>query len=132
MTQRRTTQPNQDTILHLAHPDQIKNPKLLDAENPQTIESASLKTEGFIHCCTAEQLPGVIGRYYTRETELYLLTLRVSRITSQLVFENTVGRSELFPHIYGPINTNAIVSVQKLTQNQLLHIVEAGFGTITS
>lgn len=73
--------------------------------------AASLKTEGFIHCSYDHQLDGVIGRYYADAPELVILTIDPARLTSRLVSEpSTCG--EEYPHIYGPINLDAVVSAE--------------------
>jgi len=70
---------------------------------------ASLTDEGFIHCCDKSQLAGVVARYYRGVDDLTLLLIDADRLTPALIHENTVGGSELFPHIYGPINADAII-----------------------
>jgi len=74
----------------------------------------SLLREKFIHCCTAEQLAGVVSRYYQDATNLVLLTLDSARLDAEPVWENTVGGSELFPHIYGAIPLRAITHSESL------------------
>jgi len=69
----------------------------------------SLNTEGFIHCCDRNQLAGVVSRYYQDVDDVVLLLLDADKITAALIRENTVGGSELFPHVYGPINGEAVI-----------------------
>jgi len=98
-----------ESLFHLANP--------LDAAVLQTGENyttASLQAEGFIHCCTETQLPGVLQRYYQDANELVLLNIDPSRLFAKLVFENTVGGAELFPHVYGPVNATAVIGEQVL------------------
>ena len=71
-------------------------------------EHASLAAEGFIHCSFAEQLDGVIGRYYNGVEKVILLEIDSERLTSKLVKEPSTG-GEIYPHIYGPINRDAVV-----------------------
>jgi len=68
----------------------------------------SLDSEGFIHCCSSTQLPGVIQRYYIDAEQLVLLYINPNLLDKELVLENTVGGTELFPHIYGDIIHDAI------------------------
>jgi uncharacterized protein (DUF952 family) len=79
-------------------------------------EAASLKTEGFIHCSFAEQLDSVIGRYYKGHAKILVLEIDPERLMSRMVKEPSTN-NEIYPHIYGPINRDAIVSVteRKLT-----------------
>ncbi len=71
----------------------------------------SIAAEGFIHCCKPEQLKGVIERYYSGVTGMLLLHIDSDLLHSDLVFENTVGDEELFPHVYGEINMDAVVQI---------------------
>jgi len=74
----------------------------------------SLDSEGFIHCCKAEQLKGVLERYYTGASDIALLRIEVDRLTAELVFENTVGGEEQFPHVYGEIDMQAVTAVETI------------------
>jgi uncharacterized protein (DUF952 family) len=82
------------------------------ARTDSVYRAPSLLTEQFIHCATREQLPGVADRYYAGRTDLILLAIDPSRLTSPLVYENSTGGDELFPHLYGPIPLVAIVSAR--------------------
>ena len=68
-------------------------------------ESASLESEGFIHCATKDQLPGVLERYFQDVVDFEIVEIQSHKLDKALqpVFENTSGGTELFPHIYGPI-----------------------------
>ncbi len=79
----------------------------------------SLQIEGFIHCCNAVQLPGVLERYYAKHSNLVLLTIDTGSLEAKLVFENTVGGSEDFAHIYGPINKDAVIAMEPLDRTQI-------------
>jgi uncharacterized protein (DUF952 family) len=70
----------------------------------------SLDTEGFIHCSFEDQLAGVIERYYSGEDELVILEIDSDRLMSRMIKEPSTNR-EIYPHIYGPINRDAIVRI---------------------
>ena len=76
----------------------------------------SLDEEGFIHASTAEQWPAVRRAFYSGVTEpLVLLEIDEARLTAPVVRE--VGNretGELFPHVYGPINVDAVVATTRL------------------
>lgn len=78
---------------------------------------ASLQSEGFIHCCKAEQLSGVVQRYYQDVAGLMVLSIDPDKLQAELVYENTVGGEELFPHVYGDINMDAVVQVAALAEH---------------
>lgn len=69
---------------------------------------ASLDSEGFIHCSFADQLDGVIERYYSKEDEVVVLEIESDRLMSRMIKEPSTN-SEIYPHVYGPINRDAIV-----------------------
>ena len=72
----------------------------------------SLQTEGFIHCSYASQLDGVINRYYGNAERVMILKLDTDKLRSKLVKEASTG-GEIYPHIYGRINRDAIVEVSE-------------------
>ncbi|HLO01926.1 MAG TPA: DUF952 domain-containing protein, partial [Symbiobacteriaceae bacterium] len=86
--------------------------------------------DGFIHCLTAETLVRVANKYYrgalsedaaslvpqesaTRRgrPELVLLVIEESRVTSPVKWE-PASDGKLYPHIYGPLNPDAVVAVR--------------------
>ena len=104
-------------IYHLASPDD--NDKL---QQTGSYSTASLETEGFIHCCTGDQLPGVIQRYYADATKLVLLHINTELLCAELVYENTLGGAEAFPHIYGEINATAVFDTMIIDKSDLAQI----------
>lgn len=68
----------------------------------------SLEVEGFIHCSYADQLDGVIERYYAGHDRVVVLEIDPDRLMSRVVNEPSTN-SEIYPHIYGMINRDAIV-----------------------
>lgn len=87
-------------------------PEILNAFEGDLYEHASLKAEGFIHCSFAEQLASVLARYYGGVEKVIILTIDSEDLTSELVNEPSTN-GEIYPHIYGPINRDAIVSVEE-------------------
>ncbi|MEO6656122.1 MAG: DUF952 domain-containing protein [Pyrinomonadaceae bacterium] len=71
-------------------------------------EHPSLASEGFIHCSFADQLDAVIARYYSGEKSVVVLEIESDGLMSRMIKEPSTNR-EIYPHIYGPINRNAIV-----------------------
>ena len=81
-------------------------------EGKDYYETASLQTEGFIHCSFEEHLEGTLNLYFKGVEKIILLTIDPSVLTSKLVVE-TSRDGQMFPHIYGPINKSAITSVDE-------------------
>jgi len=67
------------------------------------------RKEGFIHCSSAEQVGRVADRHYAGRTDLVLLTIAPDRLSALLVWEDTGGAGEDFPHVYGPIDLAAVI-----------------------
>lgn len=77
-------------------------------------DSDTLATEGFIHCSTEAQVPGVLERYYKEQKDLIKLKIEKSRVERPLVFELAGSINEVFPHIHGALNLDAVVSVTEI------------------
>ena len=76
----------------------------------------SLADEGFVHASSAEQWSVVRSRFYADVTEpLVLLHVDESRLTSPVVLEvGDPATGERFPHVYGPIDLDAVVATTRL------------------
>ena len=69
---------------------------------------------GFIHCSQAEQVAGVHERFYGAVTEpLVLLSIDTDLLTSPWQLDPVEGEPLPFPHIYGPLNIDAVVSWER-------------------
>ena len=73
---------------------------------------SSLASEGFIHCSTAAQLEAVIGRYYSHEERVVVLEIETENLMSRVLNEISTDH-EIYPHIYGPINRDAIFRLKE-------------------
>lgn len=75
----------------------------------------SLAQEGFLHCSRDEtQLLAVANRLFTGRTDMLVLDVDTERLHASVKHE--ASRSgEIYPHIYGPLNTDAVVQVRLLT-----------------
>ena len=73
--------------------------------------SETFPTEGFIHCSTSEQVIAVANIRFRGQKGLVLLAMDSDRITAEIRYENLEGGVQMFPHIYGEINIDAVLSV---------------------
>ena len=77
----------------------------------------SLETDGFIHCSTTSQAPRVADALFAGRHDLLLLCIDPARLLSELRFEAPAHPSdqdapdERFPHVYGPIDLDAVTAV---------------------
>jgi uncharacterized protein (DUF952 family) len=74
--------------------------------------ATSLETEGFIHCSFADQLDAVVERYYSGEKRVVVLEIESEKLMSRMIKEPSTN-SEIYPHVYGPINRDAIIGVEE-------------------
>lgn len=79
---------------------------------PYTVSTLgkSLDEVGFIHSSFARQVPLVANHIYRGQSDLVLLTIDPTRLTSPVTVEPVAGSNEQFPHIYGALNPDAVVA----------------------
>lgn len=85
-------------------------------ESLAAYEAASLQAEGFIHLSKKEQVAGTLNRYYQHVPDLVLLHVDTDKLTHRLVYELATN-NESFPHLYGPLNKDAVVFIETLYAN---------------
>lgn len=69
--------------------------------------------DGFIHFSTARQAAETAAKHYAGKTDLLLLFVRDSDLTSPLKWEKS-RNDDLFPHLYGLLPVKAVYRVEKL------------------
>jgi uncharacterized protein (DUF952 family) len=77
------------------------------ARQTGSYRAASLTVEGFIHASPRSQLERVANKFYSKAAELWLLHVDPARATAEIRWEPATGG--LYPHIYGPLNMDAVV-----------------------
>jgi uncharacterized protein (DUF952 family) len=70
----------------------------------------SLEKEGFIHASRFAQVRATANRYYRGLTDLILLEVDEAKVKPEVRYE-VAANGEDFPHIYGPLNLDAVVRV---------------------
>ena len=74
----------------------------------------SLALEGFIHCSKdEEQALAVANRLFPGQSGLLLLEVETDRLISPIKHE-PARTGEIYPHIYGPLNIDAVVGTLSL------------------
>lgn len=69
----------------------------------------TLETEGFIHCSTREQILDTANSYFRGQEGLVLLSIDASKVQSPVRYEDLYAKGQDFPHIYGPLNLDAVI-----------------------
>ncbi|MCY4062522.1 MAG: DUF952 domain-containing protein [Chloroflexi bacterium] len=97
-----------------------------DAQKRGDYQAPSLKNEGFIHCSTRDQLLYVADSFYRGETDLLVLCIDECKLGAELRWEapahpeslndSAVSSDVLFPHLYGPLNLDAVMAVHGLKE----------------
>jgi uncharacterized protein (DUF952 family) len=70
----------------------------------------SLESEGFIHCSTLSQVLAVANFLEPYSEEMQLLEIDESKVKPEIKYEDAMNNGVLYPHIYGPLNRDAIVA----------------------
>lgn len=96
-------------IYHVVTPDYWQQFSEKTAYTPPTFAE-----EGFIHCCTEEQINYVLTTYFVGIAEILLLKIDINLLDSELKVEPANGQH--FPHIYGAINKPAIIGIEAIKQ----------------
>ncbi len=93
-------------VLHIVSKAEWQNAAAVGVYRPE-----SLKSAGFVHCSTPEQIIRVANDNFRGTTGLVLLCIDPHQLKAPLKYENLEGGTSLFPHIYGPLNLDAVVEV---------------------
>jgi uncharacterized protein (DUF952 family) len=78
---------------------------------------ANFEREGFIHASLPEQILGSAQKHYRGQRDLVLLGIDSRRVQAKIRFENLVGGSQQFPHIYGKLNRDAVIGATPFEAN---------------
>ena len=74
----------------------------------------SLEEEGFIHCSEQHQVEGVRACWFADVDDLLMLEIETDRLTSPWRSEQLEGADQPYPHVYGPVDLDAVVAVHSL------------------
>ncbi len=84
----------------------------LETAGTREYKADSIKNEGFIHCSKADQLLRVANNYYGQQHDLVILMIDPKKLQAEVRWEPGTDKvDELFPHIYGPVNVDAVRQV---------------------
>jgi uncharacterized protein (DUF952 family) len=84
-----------------------------EARFEEEYRAESLAREGCIHCAK-DRNQALANRLFTGRTDVVVLEVDTSRLSSPLKHEPSRS-GEVYPHIYGPLNTGAVVGVLSLS-----------------
>ena len=81
------------------------------AEAEGVYRTKTLPAERFIHCSTRDQVIQVANIRFRGQSGLVLLLIDTENVSAEIVYENLEGGQQMFPHIYGELNSDAVVQV---------------------
>ena len=79
---------------------------------------ANIAAEGFIHCSEVQQVIRVANAYYSAEPDMWLLCIHVKKVEPEIRYEGPLEDGEKFPHIYGPLDLDAVVAASPLEKDE--------------
>jgi uncharacterized protein (DUF952 family) len=85
-----------------------------DGQYTTSTRGRTLAQQGFIHGSTAEQVAPVANMIYKGEPDLVVLVIDTERVGPEIKYEQVSGWDAPFPHIYGPLNADAVVETRPL------------------
>lgn len=74
----------------------------------------SLAEQGFIHCSFRHQVGKIADLVYQGRQDVVLLEIDPALLGAPVKVEDLDGIGDAFPHIYGPLNRDAVVKVTAL------------------
>ena len=81
------------------------------AQRAGVYHTASLESEGFIHCSRRDQVVAVADANFRGQTGLVLLAIDEARVKAEIRYEDCYDTGQAFPHIYGPLELAAVTRV---------------------
>jgi uncharacterized protein (DUF952 family) len=89
------------------------------------LTTPSLAEEGFIHCSAFAQLEATANRIFKGSGDLLLLEVDVAALTAPLKWERATDVGAEFPHIYGPLNLDAVIGIRALPEGPDGYVLDA-------
>jgi uncharacterized protein (DUF952 family) len=100
-------------IFHIAQAGEWEHAQS-DGQYTGSTLGRTLAEEGFIHCSQQHQVRGVRDAFYRDVPGLVLLVIDPGLVQAPIRYDDVPGQPDPFPHIYGPLNTDAVVEVRAL------------------
>lgn len=103
------------TIYHITSPADWEHGRKA-GEYTTSTRGKTLADVGFLHASTATQVIPVAGFIHrdAPDEPLVVLVIDTGKLTSPICHDQVPGWTEPFPHIYGPLNPDAVVDVIEL------------------
>ena len=83
-----------------------------DGQYTTSTRGLTLAEQGFIHASTAGQVALVANAFYQGAPDLLLLVIDPAQVAAEIRYEPVPGQAGPYPHIYGPLNIDAVVQAR--------------------
>ncbi len=101
-------------IYHLAYRNDWDQGQRL-GEYRQSTKGRTLEQQGFIHgCAKPAQVDQVANAFYQGDSNLVVLVIDETKVRSEVRHDPVPGFDTPLPHIYGPLNPDAVIDVVPL------------------
>jgi uncharacterized protein (DUF952 family) len=98
-------------IYHVANENEWEQAQAA-GEYRRSTKGRTLEEQGFIHGCAKPiQVDQVANAFYRGDTHLVVLVIDEEKVRSEVRHEAVPGFDTPLPHIYGPLNPEAVVDV---------------------
>jgi len=105
-------------IFHITLPEHWARAQR-DGAITMSTRDVTLAEEGFVHCSFAEQLAATAVRFFGDLEEVVVVRIDPAAVTSPVVSEDLYDSGQLFPHVYGPINVDAVIDARTASPLEL-------------
>lgn len=101
-------------IYHLAYKNDWEQAKTA-GDYRQSTKGRTLEQQGFIHgCAEPAQVDQVANAFYRGDSNLLVLVIDEAKVRSEVRRDPVPGFDTPLPHIYGPLNPDAVVEAVPL------------------
>lgn len=103
------------TIYHLAYKSDWDHAQRA-GEYRQSTKGRTLEQQGFIHgCAKPAQVDQVANAFYRGDSGLLVLVIDEEKVRSEVRHDPVPGFDTPLPHIYGPLNPDAVIEAVPLS-----------------
>jgi len=103
----------EDLIFHLVKKKDWKEQKKEARYHPEVLDS-----KGFIPCSSGNNIEEIANRLFRGERRILLIVINTTLIEPELKYEQNMEGGVSYPHIYGPLNLDAVIDKIELVPEE--------------
>lgn len=78
----------------------------------------SFNNDGFIHCSTNDKIEESANKFFKGKSVILVLSIDEKKVSAEIKWEDLYGLNCLFPHIYGRLNRESVISVTEIHSDE--------------